>query len=89
MLTRNVTIVNKLGLHARPAALFTKTANLFDCRITIRKGDKTIDAKSILSVMTLAAKCDTELTVTADGPGEAAAMESMVSLIESGFGEEE
>ena len=84
MLTRNVTIVNKLGLHARPAALLTKTANLFDCRITIRKGDKTI-----LSVMTLAAKCDTELTVTADGPGEAAAMESMVSLIESGFGEEE
>ena len=49
----------------------------------------TIDAKSILSVMTLAAKCDIELTVTADGPGEAAAMESMVSLIESGFGEEE
>ena len=67
MLTRNVTIVNKLGLHARPAALLTKTANLFDCRITIRKGDKTIDAKSIMGIFSLDLTHPLDLCAYTDG----------------------
>ncbi len=89
MLSRNVKIINKLGMHARPAALLTKTANLFGCKITITKNGKTIDAKSILAVMTLAAKCGEEITITADGSGEAVALDSLVSLVTSRFGEEE
>lgn len=89
MLSRNVKIINKLGMHARPAALLTKTANLFGCKITITKGGKTIDAKSILAVMALAAKCGEEITITADGAGEAVALDSLVSLVTSRFGEEE
>ncbi|MBO5658392.1 MAG: HPr family phosphocarrier protein [Duodenibacillus sp.] len=89
MLTRTVTICNKLGIHARPAALLTKTASLFECSCTITKGDKTIDAKSILSVMTIAAKCGDEITIVTDGINEAAALDSLVALIQSRFGEDE
>ena len=88
MQSRNVKITNKLGMHARPAALLTKTANLFGCKISITKNGKTIDAKSILSVMTLAAKCRDEITITTDGAGENAALESLASLVSSGFGED-
>ncbi len=89
MQTRTVTVLNKLGIHARPGALLTKTANLFDCSIVIHKGDKTIDAKSILSVMRLAAKCGEELTLVTDGPDDLAAMESITALFQSRFGEDE
>ena len=89
MQSRNIKIINKLGMHARPAALLTKTANLFGCKITITKNGKTIDAKSILSVMTLAAKCGDEITITAEGAGEDTAIDSLVSLIDSRFGEKE
>lgn len=88
MQSRNVKITNKLGMHARPAALLTKTANLFGCKISITKNGKTIDAKSILSVMTLAAKCGDEITITTDGAGENAALESLASLVSSAFGED-
>lgn len=87
MLTRTFTVNNKLGLHARPAALLTKTASLFDCRVTLRKGDKNIDAKSILAVMTMAAKCGDSVTVETDGVNEVAAMESIGALFSSSFGE--
>lgn len=89
MQSRTVTITNKLGMHARPAALLTKTANLFSCDIKLTKGSKVIDAKSILAVMALAAKCGEEITITTDGAGETTALESLASLISSGFGEEE
>lgn len=89
MLTETVTVTNKLGLHARPAALLTKTANLFDCTCTIKRGEKTVDAKSILSVMTLAVKCGDEITISTDGINESAALQSIVSLIQSRFGEDE
>lgn len=89
MLSKTISITNKLGLHARPAALVTKTANLFDCSVKITKGSKTVDAKSILAVMTLAAKCGDELTIETDGANELAAMESLVALIQSKFGEDD
>ncbi len=90
MTSRTVTVINKLGLHARPTALLTKTANLFDeCSITIQKGGKTVDAKSILSVMGLAAKCGDTLTITAEGRNDAAALEAVCALFQSRFGEDE
>lgn len=89
MQTRSVTVLNKLGVHARPGALLTKTANLFDCSIKIQKDDKSVDAKSILSVMRLAAKCGDELTITTDGRDDIAAMESILALFQSRFGEDE
>ena len=84
-----VTITNKLGLHARPAALLTKTANLFECSVTIQKGEKTVDAKSILAVMTLAAKCGDELTISTQGRSDVAALEAVCALFQSKFGEDE
>ena len=89
MISKTVPIINKLGLHARPAALLTKTANLFDCKITVTKGGRCVDAKSILSVMTLAAKCGEEITFTADGYNEIPAIESLTALVQSRFGEDE
>lgn len=89
MQTRSVIVLNKLGIHARPGALLTKTANLFDCSVTIRREDKTVDAKSILSVMRLGAKCGDELTLVTDGRDDIAAMESILALFQSRFGEDE
>lgn len=89
MQTRTVNVINKLGLHARPGALLTRTANLFACSVSIKKGEKTVDAKSILSVMTLAAKCGDELTIVTDGRDDAVAMEAVVALFQSRFGEDE
>lgn len=89
MQTRTVTVINKLGLHARPGALLTRTANLFECSVRIQKGAKTVDAKSILSVMTLAAKCGEELTIVTDGRDDGVAMEAVLALFQSRFGEDE
>ena len=55
MQSRTITVSNKLGVHARPAGLITKTAGLFDCSVILDKNGKRIDAKSILAVMTMAA----------------------------------
>ncbi|MDO5530401.1 HPr family phosphocarrier protein [Sutterella sp.] len=89
MLQRTLTIQNKLGLHARPSALLSKTAALFKSSITLTENQRSVDAKSILGLMTMALPCGTELTVTVDGPDEASAMESIVELFEDRFGEEE
>lgn len=89
MLVKTVTVHNKLGLHARPAALLTKTASLFECSIRLIKGEKIVDAKSIISVMTLAAKSGDELTISIDGENEIAAMQTLIGLFESRFGEAE
>ena len=88
MQTRNRTVINKLGLHARPGALVTRTANLFSSAIRLTKGDKSVDAKSILAVMTLAAKCGDEITISADGADEAPALEALCALFQSRFGED-
>jgi len=88
MLVKNITVTNKLGVHARPAALLTKTANLFECSIRIKKGEKSADAKSILAVMTLAAKCNDTLRFEFDGINEIAASDAIGSLFSSRFGED-
>ena len=87
-LQREAKIVNKYGLHARPAMQFVETANRFNCRIEVAKGPLVVDAKSIMSVMRLAATKGTVLKLVADGEDAEPAIEALVKLVEEGFGEE-
>ena len=84
---QDVTIVNKFGLHARPAMQFVELANKFSCSIEVAKGALTVDAKSIMSVMRLAATKGTVLKITADGDDASEAIEALSELVASGFGE--
>ena len=86
---REVMIVNKYGLHARPAMQFVETANKYACGIEVSKASLTVDAKSIMSVMRLAATKGTKLKIVADGDDASEAVEALSELIESGFGEME
>ena len=89
MLEGKVRIVNPLGLHARAASRLVRLASGFKCRITTVRLDTGVfaDAKSILSVLTLAAPQWTELTLKTDGVDEADAFEAVSTLIGNGFGE--
>lgn len=91
MVERHVSITNRLGLHARAAALLVRTANTFQSVIRLERvdGTATADAKSILSVLMLAASRGTELLVTADGVDEEQAIIALCGLFASGFGENE
>ncbi len=82
-------IVNKYGLHARPAMQFVEVANKHSCKIDVSNGVLTVDAKSIMSVMRLAATKGTTLKIIAAGDDAQEATAAMVKLIESGFGEME
>jgi phosphocarrier protein len=86
---RNVTIVNRLGLHARAAAKFVNVAKAFSSNIKVGVGDRRVDGKSIMSVMLLAASQGTEIVLSADGSDEKEAIEAMVALIADRFGENE
>ncbi|MBS3820525.1 MAG: HPr family phosphocarrier protein [Planctomycetes bacterium] len=87
MVERDAEIVNKFGLHARPAMQFVNEANRFASRIEVSKGELTVDAKSIMSVMRLAATKGTILTITADGDDASDAVDALAQLIQDGFGE--
>lgn len=87
MVSRNVAINNRLGLHARAAARFVHLAGSFQARVTIARGERSVDGKSILGIMLLAASIGTSISVTADGPDEAAALDALCQLVDSGFGE--
>lgn len=89
MLRQTVTIRNKLGLHARAAAKLVNTAGRFDSSVTVANGGKSADAKSIMGIMMLAASQGTELELRVEGEDETQALESVVSLIDDLFGEEE
>ena len=80
-------MVNPQGFHARPAHLFVKLAGTFQARVEILKGNEVINGKSILDLLTLGAGNGTTLTLRADGPDAAAAVEALARLIEGGFGE--
>lgn len=88
MQTANVTIQNKLGMHARSAAMFVEKANGFESEIVVIRGATEVNGKSIMGIMMLAAAKGTELTVRASGPDEAEALEHLVRLINEKFGEE-
>lgn len=81
-------IVNKLGLHARPSAKITQIASKFKSEVWMTKGQRRINAKSIMGVMMLAAAKGTTITVEADGPDEDDAVRALCELIAAGFGEE-
>jgi phosphocarrier protein len=83
----SVKIVNKNGLHARPAAEIVKTASKFSSDIIIVRDELEVNGKSIMGVMMLAAECGSEVTLRATGPDESAAVEAIAKLISSKFGE--
>lgn len=88
MISKNTVILNKTGLHARPASLFITTANGFKSHITITKDGKEGNAKSILNLLGLCLSKDSEITISAEGEDEVAAVDALVQLVESKFGEE-
>lgn len=83
------TIVNRLGLHARASAKLTKLASGFDCQVWMRRGERRVNAKSIMGVMMLAAGMGTEVEIETDGNQEEAAMQALLVLIADKFGEGE
>jgi phosphocarrier protein len=87
MTSRSVVVSNELGLHARAAARFVHLATQFTSQIKIGRDSRMMDGKSIMGILLLAAARGTLLTITAHGPDEAAALEALVALVESGFGE--
>ena len=89
MIERKLKIINKLGLHARASAKLVNTANSFAARTEIDFGGQTVDAKSIMQVMMLAASIGSEIIVRTEGADEADAMDAIDNLINNYFEEEE
>jgi phosphocarrier protein HPr len=88
MTERTLTIRNRAGMHARPAALLVKTASAFKAQIFIEKDGERVNGKSIMGVITLGATYQSQLTVIADGPDELAALDALERLFENRFEEE-
>jgi len=88
MTRREVTIRNRLGLHARAAARFVHTANRFRSRVVVSRNGKIMDGKSILGILLLAASQGSTLELGAEGVDEEAAVAALAELVESGFGED-
>jgi len=89
MIQTTINISNKLGLHARASAKLTKLAGSFGCEVWMSKGERRVNAKSIMGVMMLAAGLGSTVVVETDGQGEQAAMDALVALIDNKFGEGE
>src|SRR5436309_12097465 len=86
--TKELVVLNKLGIHARPAAMFVKTANRFNCEIFVEKDGDKVNGKSIMGLMMLAAGPGSKLTVHAHGQDAAQALDELETLISSKFNEE-
>ncbi len=89
MRQQEVTIVNKLGMHLRAAAVFIEAANKFSCQVCLKKDDRAVDAKSIMGLMTLAATYGSTVTVICEGEDENEAIQALVDLIANRFGEKD
>jgi phosphocarrier protein HPr len=87
MIKATTTISNKLGLHARASAKLTKLAGSFPCEIWIARGERRVNAKSIMGVMMLAAGIGSTVALDTDGPQEQEAMDALLALIDDKFGE--
>jgi len=85
--SRRMTIVNGLGLHARAAAKFVKLASRFASQIRVTRGQRTVDGKSILGLLLLAAARGSHIDIAADGADEAQALDALCGLVERGFEE--
>ncbi len=89
MIRTTATISNKLGLHARASAKLTKLAGSFRCDVWMSRGERRINAKSIMGVMMLAAGLGSQLEIETNGPDEQEAMDALLALINDKFGEGE
>ena len=89
MINYKITIINKLGLHARAAAKFAKTAGNYGSKIQVGNGKSLVDGKSVMSLMLLAANKGTELELAIDGNDEHLAFEAICTLINNRFDEDE
>ena len=89
MIRTTTTISNKLGLHARASAKLTKLAGSYPCEVWLSRGERRVNAKSIMGVMMLAAGLGTEITVETNGDREQEAMDALLALIADKFGEGE
>ncbi|MDB4837476.1 HPr family phosphocarrier protein [Marinomonas sp.] len=85
----SITIINKLGLHARAAGKLIETTSRFSCDITIEKGGRNVDGKSIMAMMMLAAAKGTTINIKTNGDDEEDALKSIINLINDRFGEDE
>ncbi len=88
MTEKLLTVRNRAGIHARPAALIAQTANRFSCEVTMVKDDAEVNAKSIMGVITMAAAYNSTITLRTDGPDEVQCADAIVQLFESRFDEE-
>jgi phosphocarrier protein HPr len=88
MTSRSVTVVNQLGMHARAAAKFVHLAGRYQAHVRVAREARVIDGKSIMGILLLAAARGSTLTISADGADESAAVEALVGLVRSGFGED-
>ncbi|MGD8559328.1 MAG: HPr family phosphocarrier protein [Gammaproteobacteria bacterium] len=89
MISKDVTIINKLGLHARAAARFVSLASSFESDVRVSKEGKTVNGKSIMGVMMLAASQNTTITIAVEGEDETDAINQLIALINDRFGETE
>lgn len=87
MISRNVTIKNNVGLHARPATFFIQKANTFRSSIWVEKEDRRVNAKSLLGVLSLGITKGMTITLIADGTDENEALDGLAELVDTGFGE--
>jgi len=88
VINETLPVINKLGLHARAAAKLVTTAQPFSCEISLERKGRSVNAKSIMGVMMLAATCGTSVNISLDGADEAAAFNAIKLLFEQRFGEE-
>jgi phosphocarrier protein len=88
MTTRECVIRNRLGLHARAAAKFVHTATRFTAHVRVSRAGRTMDGKSIMGILLLAAGAGATIVITADGADEADAVDALCRLVDGGFGEE-
>jgi phosphocarrier protein HPr len=88
MIARDVTVVNRLGMHARAAAKFVHLAARFQSRVLVTREGRQMDGKSIMGILLLAAARGTKLTIAADGTDEQAAVAALTELVAAGFGED-
>jgi len=87
MKSRQIRLINETGLHARPASMFVKEANKFKSEVSIIKDSKRFNGKSIMGILSLGVQKDECITIETKGEDEVTALETLVKLIEGGFGE--
>jgi phosphocarrier protein HPr len=88
MTSQAVTVVNQLGMHARAAAKFVHLAGRFDAKVKVARDRREMDGKSIMGILLLAAARGSTITISADGADERDAVDALVALVRSGFGED-